>query len=56
MGIYDEEDDDFNLDRDDEETLEELDIDDSGHVVEGRRKRYSREEQYEPDFDYEPED
>ena len=53
MSIYDE-DEDFDLDREDEdyETLEELNIDEDGHVVEGnRRKRRSREDEYEPDYE-----
>lgn len=35
-----------------EETLEELDVDENGHVIEGRRRRRrNRDDEYEPDFD-----
>jgi len=44
LDLYDE-------DVEDEDTLEELDVDENGHVIEGRRrKRRSRDDEYEPDF------
>ena len=60
MSFYDEDDEDLDQDYDeldeeddDEETLKELDVDDNGHVIEGRRKeRRSRDDEYE-DEDFE---
>jgi hypothetical protein len=46
--------DDEDEDDEDGETLKELDVDENGHVIEGRRrKRSSRDDEYEEDFDYE---
>jgi hypothetical protein len=53
---YFEEEDDFIEDEGD--TMEELEVDENGHVIEkGRKRRYSRDDEYEPDFeDSYPED
>lgn len=57
MSFYDDynEDDELVLDEElnDEETLEELDVDENGHVIEGRRRRRTRDDEYEPDFEEE---
>ena len=50
---FDREPEDDEEEDEDEETLEELDVDENGHVIEGRRKPRSREDEYEPDFDFE---
>ena len=52
----DEEFDDIDFERyedEDEDTLKELDVDENGHLIEGRRKRWSREDEFEEDFDFE---
>lgn len=51
---YDDVEEEFDEDaEDDDETLKELDVDENGHVIEGRRKpRRSRDDEYE-DEEYE---
>jgi hypothetical protein len=52
---YDDVDEEFDEDGDeddedgdeDDETLKELDVDENGHVIEGRRKPRSRDDEYE---------
>lgn len=52
MGTYADDENDLDLYEEEGETLEELDVDENGHVIEGRRRpRRSREDEYEPDFD-----
>ena len=58
MDRYDEEEEENfdDIDRDEDESgVEELEVDENGHVIEGcrRRKRHSREDEYEESFGFE---